>query len=267
MSVSGTMDRTHSPDPNTFVDSFARGLAVIEAFGASRGELTMTEAAERAGISRAAARRLLLTLVHLGYAQEGMRGYVLTSRAMRLGYAYLSGLSLAEVVEPFVKRLSEQSGESASVCVLDDIDVVYVARASTRRVMSINLSIGTRLPAWATAHGRVLLAALDDAALEERLARCDIRRFTPHTLNTRKQVLAAIRKAREDGMCFVDQELESGLRALAVPLRDKTGQVVAGLNLAGHADRITEAVMLKTYLPQLRKAAAEVTEILGMRAQ
>jgi IclR family pca regulon transcriptional regulator len=261
------MGRSDSPDSNSFVDSFARGLSVIEAFGKSEGELTITEAADRAGISRAAARRLLLTLVHLGYAQEGARGFLLTARAMRLGYSYLSGLSLAEVVEPFVTRLSEASGESASVCVLDDLEVVYVARASSRRVMSINLSIGTRLPAWATAHGRVLLAALDEADLLDRMSRCEIVAITPHTLKTRKLVLAAIHQARADNMCLVDQELESGLRALAVPLRNKAGRVVAALNLAGHADRLSLSTLTQQYLPQLHQAAQEITEILGMRSR
>lgn len=253
------------PNPNTFVDSFARGLSIIEAFGSGHSELTVSAAADRAGISRAAARRLLLTLVHLGYAVEGQRGYLLTARTLRLGYAYVSGLSMAEMFEPLVARLANASGESSSVCVLDDLDVVYVARASTRRVMSINLAIGTRLPAWATAHGRVLLAALDDKQLHERLRRSDIQKITSHTLSTFEEVLSAVQKARLEGMCFVDQELETGLRAIAVPLLDGQGKVVAALNLAGHADRISTRDMMKTHLPLLRSNALEINELLKMR--
>jgi IclR family pca regulon transcriptional regulator len=184
---------------------------------------------------------------------------------MRLGYSYLSGLTVAEIVEPYVVAVAEKTGESCSVCVLEDLDVVYIARASARRVMSINLSIGTRLPAWATAHGRVLLAELDDKDLDDRLRRSDIRKLTPHTITDRRQLTREIRMARENGYCFVNQELELSLTAVAMPLRDRTGNVVAAINLAGHAERNTKEKMLDLHLPILRKAAEEINAVLKAR--
>ncbi|TXI89287.1 MULTISPECIES: IclR family transcriptional regulator domain-containing protein [unclassified Cupriavidus] len=251
--------------PNNFVDSFARGLAVIEAFGDDRAELTLSEVAEAAQVSRAAARRLLLTLCHLGYATQSGRVFRLTPKVMRLGYSYLSGLTVAEIVEPYVVAVAEKTGESCSVCVLDDVDVVYVARASTRRVMSLNLSVGTRLPAWATAHGRILLGALDDATLADRLRRSDIRKFTPHSTTDVAKLTRLIVQTRTQGYCFVNQELESSLVALAMPLRNRAGEVVAAINLAGHSQRLTEDKMMQTFLPILAAAADDINEALRTR--
>lgn len=250
------------PSPNEFVDAFARGLSVIETFGSSREELTLSEVAASAGISRAAARRLLLTLCHLGYAMQDGRAFRLTPKVMRLGYSYLSGLSVPEIVEPYVVALAEKTGESCSVCVLDDTDVVYIARASTRRVVSLNLSVGTRLPAWATAHGRVLLGALEDSAIEDRLQRSDVRKLTSHSLTRRDALLDAIRQTRADGYCFVNQELEASLTAVAMPLFDRTGKMIAAINLAGHAERNSRQQMLDEHLPLLRAAASEINAAL-----
>lgn len=250
------------PESSTFVESFARGLAVIEAFGPDNTELTLSEVAARTGVSRAAARRLLLTLCHLGYAVSTGKSFRLTPRIMRLGYSYLSGLSIAEIVEPYVVSVAEKSGESCSVCLLDDTEVVYIARASTRRIMSINLSVGTRLPAWATAHGRVLLAALSDTELEDRLRRSELRKFTSHTMTDARQLIREIRKAGEEGYCIVNQELELSLTAIAMPLRDRKGNVIAAINLAGHVERNSREKMLSVHLPLLRKAVDEINAAL-----
>lgn len=251
--------------PNNFVDSFARGLSVIEAFGDDRAELTLSEVAEAANVSRAAARRLLLTLCHLGYATQQGRIFRLTPKVMRLGYSYLSGLTVAEIVEPYVVAVAEKTGESCSVCVLDDLDVVYVARASTRRVMSLNLSVGTRLPAWATAHGRLLLAALDDATLDDRLRRSDVRPYTPQSTTDREKLREAIVRTRDQGYCFVNQELESSLVALAMPLRNRAGDVIAAINLAGHAQRLSEEHMMQAFFPILEATVRDINDALRAR--
>ncbi|MDO9403518.1 MAG: IclR family transcriptional regulator C-terminal domain-containing protein [Polaromonas sp.] len=258
-------DKPSEATSSTFVDSFARGLGVIEAFGAGQSELSMTQVATAAGISRAAARRLLLTLCHLGYAHESAGGFRLTPKIMRLGYAYLSGLTVAEIAEPFVVELAEATGESCSVCILDDTEVVYVCRASTRRVMSLNLSVGTRLPAWATAHGRLLLADLADRDLQDRLARSGVRKMTPRSETDLEKLSALIRRAGQEGHCLVDQELELGLTAVAVPLHGRGGKVVAAINVAGHADRISPEQMLVKHLSTLQQAADRIEQALMAR--
>ncbi|WP_224028039.1 IclR family transcriptional regulator domain-containing protein [Paraburkholderia caribensis] len=253
------------PDPELYVDAFARGLSVIRAFDAERRMLSLAEVAEATGISRASARRLLATLVHLGYVHADGRTFRLTPKVMQLGYAYLSGLTLTEIVEHYVVDVAEKTGESCSVCVLDDTDVVYVARASTQKIMSINLAIGTRLPAWATATGRVLLGCLDEKALEERLARSEVVGRAANTVTAVGDLTRAVRKARTDGYAFTSQELEDGLTAVAVPLVDKTGRIVAAMNVAGHVHRNSREKMLKYNLQVLQHAAAEVNLALASR--
>jgi IclR family pca regulon transcriptional regulator len=252
-----------SPDSEIFVDAFARGLSVICAFDADHPQLTLSEVAEITGISRAAARRLLSTLTHLGYARLAGRSYQLTPKAMMLGYAYLSGQALPDIVEHYVLDVAEQSGESCSVCVLDGTDVVYIARASTKKIMSINLSIGTRLPAWATANGRVLLANLADDDLAAVLAQSEITKHSVNSTVDSKALLAAITAVRGLGYALVSQELEYGLTAVAVPLRDKSGNVIASMNVAGHIHRNSREQMLKHHLPILQRAAVEINAALA----
>lgn len=250
---------------NNFVDSFARGLAVLEVFGDTRAEMTLSEVAEAAHVSRAAARRLLLTLCHLGYARQTGRAFALTPRVMRLGYSFLSGLTVAKLVEPYIVTVAEKTAESCSVCVLDDLDVVYVARASTRRVMSVNVAIGTRLPAWATAHGRVLLGALPDEELDDRLRRSNVQPLTPHSTTNRAALKKLILKTRAQKFCLVNQELESSLVALAMPLVDRNGDVIAAINLAGHSQRISEERMMSDFFPLLLTATDEINRALQTR--
>ena len=254
---------TATPDSEQYVDAFARGLAVICAFDATHPELTLSEVAEITGISRAAARRLLSTLEHLGYAHMNGRSYTLTPKTMKLGYAFLSGQALPDIVEHYVVKVAEQTGESCSVCVLDGTDVVYIARASTKKIMSVNLSIGTRLPAWATANGRILLGNLDDTALEAALAQSDIVKHSVNSITEREKLLAAIRSVRKLGYSLVSQELEDGLTAVAVPLRDKSGNVVAAMNVAGHVHRNSREQMLEEHLPVLQHAAVEINAALA----
>jgi len=260
------MDETEStPDPELYVDAFARGLSVIRAFDAEHPRLSLAEVAEAVNISRASARRLLATLVHLGYVHADGRTFSLSPKVMQLGYAYLSGQTLTEIVEHYVVNVAEMTGESCSVCVLDDTDVVYIGRASTKKIMSINLSIGTRLPAWATATGRVLLGALDDSARRERLERSELSAHTGTTLTRIDDLISAISDAQRDGYAFTSQELEAGLTAVAVPLKDKSGRILAAMNVAGHVHRNSRERMLNEHLPVLQHAAHEINLALASR--
>lgn len=254
-----------APEPNTYVEAFARGLAVIKAFDADHATLTLSEVAARADVSRAAARRLLLTLCHLGYAVSLGRAFQLTPKVMQLGYSYLSGWTLPEILQPYLAAVAEKTAESCSAGVLDDLDVVYIARASTRRIMSVDLSVGSRLPAWATAHGRVLLAQLDDDELNDRLRRSALLQHTPYTITEPSRLAQEIRKVRDQGYCFVNQELELSLTAIAMPLRDKSGKVTAAVNLAGHAERNTKERMIGEFLPILRETVDEINVVLRVR--
>jgi len=205
-----------------FVQAFARGLAVIRAFDADHAELTLSEVAARAEVPRAAARRFLATLVALGYVRATDRHFALTPRVLELGYSYLSSLSLPAIAQPHLERLSHAVDESSSLAVLDGLDVVYVARVPTRRIMSVSIQLGTRFPAWATSLGRVLLAALPVDEADAVLASSDRRPFTPGTLVDRTALLAELDRVRREGFALVDGELEEGLRSIAAPVRDIT---------------------------------------------
>lgn len=248
-------DRPRNPD---HVQSLTRGLAVIRAFDGERGTLSLSEVAERCGLTRAAARRFLLTLVDAGYVHQEGRGFSLRARVLELGFAYLSGLDFVDVARPQLEALSHDLDESASISVLDDREIVYVARVPTRRIMSVTIAVGTRFPAHATSMGRVLLAALPDDELEEHLAQAETQRLTSRTLVDVRRLRAAIEDARRDGYVIVDQELEDGLRSVAVPIRDGSGAVVAAMNVATHAARTPLEQLRTTTLARLREAAEAV---------
>ena len=248
-------ERPRSAD---FVQSLARGLTVIRAFDAEHRELGLSEVARISGLTRAAARRFLLTLGALGYVQVQNGRFSLTPRVLELGYSYLSSLTLPEVAQPHMETLVARVNESSSISVLDGTDVVYVARVPTRRIMSITLSVGTRLPAYATSMGRVLLSALPDEELRERLDRMELRALSSRTITDRGQLMAALERARSQGWAAVDQELEEGLRSLAVPIRDSSGAVVAALNVSVHASRGTIASMRRDFLPLAQEAAGAI---------
>ena len=232
-----------------FVQSLERGLAVIRAFDAEHRELALSEVARSTGLTRAAARRFLLTLVKLGYVNFSQGRFSLRPRVLELGYAYLSSLSLPEVALPHMESLVAQVNESCSISVLDDTDVVYVARVPTRRIMSITLAVGTRLPAFVTSMGRVLLAGLPDEELEERLARIEITPLTSRTVKDKDALRGILATVRRQGYAATDQELEEGLRSLAVPLRGASGTVTAALNVSVHASRTTMAALRREFLP------------------
>ena len=250
-----------------FVQSLERGLAVIRAFDAEHRELALSDVARATGLTRAAARRFLLTLVKLGYVNFADGRFSLRPRVLELGYAYLSSLTLPEVAEPHMEALVAKVNESSSISVLDDLEVVYVVRVPTRRIMSITLSVGTRLPAYATSMGRVLLATLPEDELEERLSRIEIRPLTARTVKDKDELGAILAATRKQGYAATDQELEEGLRSLAVPIRDASDAVVAALNVSVHASRASMAVLRRDFLPLARQAVAGIeADLTGARA-
>jgi IclR family transcriptional regulator, pca regulon regulatory protein len=220
-----------------FVQSLERGLSVIRAFDADHPRLSLSEVATATGLSRAAARRFLLTLVHLGYMQGSDGQFSLRPKILELGYAYLSSLTLPEVAMPHLEELVGQVRESSSVSELDGEDVVYIARVATKRIMSLTISVGTRFPAYATSMGRVLLAAQPEDWLDEYLASVSLRGLTGRTITNSAGLRRELRKIRAKGWALVDQELEEGLRSIAAPIRDADGTVVAAINVSTHAGR------------------------------
>ncbi|MFC0864205.1 IclR family transcriptional regulator C-terminal domain-containing protein [Sphaerimonospora cavernae] len=241
-----------------YVQSLARGLAVIRAFDATEPELTLSEVARKTGLTRATARRFLLTLTDLGYVRTDGRLFSLSPRVLELGYAYLSSLSLPEVALPHLERLVTEVHESASVCVLDDTDIVYVARVPTARIMRVTIAIGTRFPAYCTSMGRVLLAWLPPGELEAHLTRAPLGRLTSHTTTSPVTLRAELERVRAQGWALVDQELEEGLRSIAAPIRDRTGRVAAAVNVSSHVGRTTLESARRDLLPPLLATAARI---------
>lgn len=247
-----------SERPDHFVQSLERGLAVIRAFGEDAPEMTLSEVAGRAKLTRAAARRFLLTLTDLGYVRTDGRRFALSPRVLELGYAYLSSLSLPEIAEPHLERLVAEVRESSSVSVLDGDDIVYVARVPTSRIMRVAINVGTRFPAHATSMGRVQLAALADAELDAYLARAELQPLTSHTLTEPDALRAELGRIRAQGWALVDQELEEGLRSVAAPIHDRTGRVVAAVNVSAHASRASRDTVRKALLPPLLATAERI---------
>lgn len=247
------------------MQSLERGLAVIGAFDATHAELTLSEVAAATGVTRAAARRFLLTLAELGYVRSEGRYFSLTARVLELGYAYLSSLSLPEVAEPHLEALAAEVNESSSVSVLDGQDVVYVARVPTSRIMAVVISVGTRFPAYATSMGKVLLAGLPDEELTAYLATVRLEPLASRTVTSVAALRGELARVHAQGWALVNQELEDGLRAVAAPIRDRTGRVVAAVNVSAHASRTSLEVMRRDLLPPLLKTAARIEADLPRR--
>ena len=241
-----------------YVQSLARGLAVIRAFDESRPEMTLSEVARATDLSRAAARRFLHTLAQLGYVWSDGRVFTLTPRVLELGFAYLSSVSLPEIAQPHLERLVSQVHESASVSVLDGDDIVYIARVPTSRIMTVSINIGTRFPAYATSMGRVLLANLPADELDPFLSRVRLDPLGPHTLSSPDELRQELARIRERGFALVDQELEAGLRSIAAPVRNRAGRVIAAANISSHASRTTGAEARENLLPPLLETTANI---------
>lgn len=246
-------------DPD-FMTSLARGLAVIHAFQERKRQLTIAQISHRTEIPRAAVRRCLLTLMKLGYVATDGRTWSLLPKVLTLGHAYLSSTPLAVTAQPILDRLSDQLHEACSMATLEGDEVLYLARSATpQRLISVDLSVGSRLPAYCTSMGRVLLAGLSDAALEDYLARADLQIKTSRTLHTPEALRENIAEIRRQGWVIVDQELETGLRSLAVPLHDSAGQVLAALNVGTHVSRVSRKELETRFLPVLLQASEELS--------
>ncbi|MFI5523264.1 IclR family transcriptional regulator C-terminal domain-containing protein [Streptomyces platensis] len=241
-----------------FVESMARGLITLTAFGTGRAALPLTAVAEATGLARATARRALLTLAHLGYLATDGKLFRPTPKVLELGFAPLSGLTLPDIALPHLASLVERVHDSASMAVLAGDDIQYVARVPTVRIMSVNITLGTRFPAYPTSMGRVLLAGLPPAERSARLARLRPEPLTRHTVTDPARLGALLEEARSAGYALVDEELEEGLRSLAVPVHDRTGRVVAAVNVSTHAARRSPEEAREALLPALRTAAAGI---------
>lgn len=253
-----------APKPgDSYVQSFARGLEVIRSFSAQTSEQTLSEVAARSGLTRAGARRILLTLQTLGYVHSDGKLFRLTPRILDLGFAYLSSLPIWNVAEPVMEQLAERVKESCSVAVLEGHDIVYVMRVHTHKIMSLNLGVGSRLPTYCTSMGRVLLAGLSDAQVKQHLSEIDRQAFTRHTVTDVTGLMKRVREVREQGWCLVDQELEEGLISMAAPVTNRAGETVAALNISGQANRTSAKVMQQTMLPALREAALRISQLLA----
>jgi IclR family pca regulon transcriptional regulator len=246
-----------------FVKSLERGLAVIRALGAAGPGRTLSDVAHDTGLTRASARRFLLTLEQLGYVRSHDRRFTLTPRALDLGYAFLSSLTLPQIAQPHLRELVERVHESSSVSVLDGSDVVYVAREPTQRIMTVAIAVGTRFPAYATSMGRVLLAGLEAAALSAFLDRAELKPLTASTVRSKGDLRRELDRVRAQGWALVDQELEDGLRSIAVPIHEPGGTVAAAINLSTHASRRTARTIRSELLPPLREAADAIERDLA----
>ncbi len=248
-----------------FVQSLERGIAVIRSFSDDARRQTLADVSRSTGLTRATCRRLLLTLVELGYARTDGKTYELTPRVLDIGYSYLASMHLNEIAQPFIEELSEQVHESSSVSVLDDTDIVYVARVPTKRIMTVAIGLGSRFPAYQTSMGRVLLAELPDDEIRGVFDRSDHSRATPHTVSDFDALLERIGDVRRTGWALLDQELEVGVRSVAAPIRDSSGDAVAAVNVSTHAGRTDVDQIHEVFVPHRLAAAANITEALARR--
>jgi len=246
-----------------FIQSLERGLAVIRAFDRHHAQMTLSEVARRAGLPRAAARRLLLTLVTLGYARTDGKLFELTPRVLDLGYAYLSTLGVAEVAQLYMEEVSRELGENCAMAVLDRAEIIYVARVPAGRIMDQVLSVGTRLPAYSTALGQVLLAAMADADILALMEAYPLAQMTSKSIMDPGAYMTKIEEIRRLGYALVDEELEPGVRSIAVPIHDRRNRVIAAMNVGAHAGRMSLADMTEKVLPVLRRAAHDTERPIG----
>jgi len=256
---------TQTRPGDAYVQSFARGLAVIRSFDANRPAQTLTDVAAATGLTRAGARRILLTLQALGYVEADGRLFQLTPKILDLGFAYLTSMPFWNLAEPVMEDLVEQVHESCSAAVLNGAEIVYVLRVPTHKIITQNLSIGSRLPAFCTSMGRVLLAALDEARLDEVLDSSPLVARTPRTVVDKNALHEAFAIVRRQGWAIVDQELAEGLISMSAPMRDRQGRVIAALNISGNAQRKNARQMVKAFLEPLQEAAQRVSDMVARR--
>lgn len=252
--------------PAGYVQAFARGLDVIKSFSEKTPIQTLSEVAKQTSMTRAGARRILITLKELGYVAVDGRNFKLTPKILDLGFSYLSSMPIWNLAEPIVESLTEQVNESSSIAVLDGDEVIYVMRVSTRKIMKNSLAIGSRLPAFWTSLGRILLANKDDKSLEQMLNQTEtLPAYTRHTITDKAVLLETIRQTRLQGWSMVNQELEEGLLSIAAPIYSRNGQASAAINISGQANRNSLEQMKFEFLPKLLEASKSITELIKER--
>lgn len=261
---SGTLAPPRKPGDG-YVQSFARGLSVLRTFGATRPAQTMAEVAEAAGLTRAGARRILLTLHELGYVEVEGRQFRLAPKVLELGFAYVSSLPFWDLAEPVMEELAQEVKESVSAAVLDGEDIVYVLRIPVHKILAINIGIGSRLPAYCTSMGRVLLAGKSDEVLKDWLHNAHLTARTPKTETDPDRLLEIIRQVRQQGWSIVTEELEMGLVSMAAPIFDRAGRVIAAVNISGQTHRTPPAYMLDKLLPRLIAAGQQISALVKSR--
>lgn len=251
------------PRKTEFVQSVSRAFAVLRSFDREHPTLTISEVAERTGLTRAAARRFLLTLQELGYIQSTDGLFRLSLRVLDLGYTVLSTIGLSDMAQPVMEQVAAKLHESCSVSVLDGSEIVYVARVPTKRIMTVNLAVGSRLPAYATSMGRVLLAHLPPEDLDAFFKQARLVRLTKGTICDERTLRQVLHQVRQRGWALVDQEVEEGVRSVAAPIRDRTGRVIAAINASAHATRASVRQLRETFVPVLLDAGNRISRSLG----
>ena len=259
-----TKELDNFKESGDFIQSLDRGLQVIQAFSQNNKALTISDVSKITCLSRPTARRILLTLEHLGFAEANNGVFSLTARTLSLGYAYLSSNNKWSIAHSFMRDFVNKTGESCSISILDGTDIIYVARVSTKRIMSINLDVGSKLPAYATSMGHVLLANLPKEALEKYLTNLNPEKFTDKTILDKDHLRITLEDVRKKNWGGVDQQFEEGLRSIAVPLRDANGKVIAAINCSAHAGRISKEVITKEFLPLLQENAERISEAMAI---
>lgn len=265
MSVPPESTQQPRPAERDLVGSLERGLSVLEILAAHPDGMTLSEMAEAAALTRAGARRFLLTLVATGYATQAGRRFSLSPKLIAVARSWLSGRSLWSFAEPIMREVSATLNESCSAAVLSGTDIVYVARIPGRHILSVSLQVGSHLPAYCTSMGRVLLAGLPEKERDALLSASTIRAMTPKTLTDIREVRKAIEGAGRDGYAIIDEELELGLRSLAVPLHDRTGRIVAAINVSTQSGRMSVEAMREAFLPVLKSAALRIEDYFAVQ--
>lgn len=248
-----------------FVQSLDRGLSIMKVFNAENPKLTLSEVAELTGFTRATARRFLLTLESLNYVGSTGRYFFLKPRVLELGYAYLNSFSLVNIAQGHLEEMATEVRESCSASVLEGSNVIYVCRASANRIMTINLAVGTKLPAYATSMGRVLLASMNEDELDRYFDSAVIEKLTSRTITDEDELRRIIAKVREDGYAINAEELEEGVQSVSVPVRGKDGKVLAAANVSAHASRVSVDDLVKKLLPRLKACVAEIEQDLNLQ--
>lgn len=256
------MSPAEADESRSFVTALARGLAVLKAFDENHQRMTLSEVAKAAGMPRASARRALFTLQALGYVTSDGKRFDLSPQVLTLSRAYLASSPMPRIAQGFLETISEKLGESCSLSILHGDEAIYVARSTRKRIGSLHRDVGAHLPAHCTSMGRVLLAALSEAELGAYFARAGLTRYTPHTLTSTDELRSALERVRRNGYSLVDQEFEIDLRAVAVPVLNASGRVIAAMNVSAQASRKTKKQLTDEFLPALRDAAVRMRPLL-----